>query len=480
MSALPLWTYVEAAAATGGRCTAEWLATGIAIDSRTLSPGDLFVALKGPNFDGHDFIAEALAKGAVAAIVDRIPPGLPNQAPLLVVEDTLDALRALAHAARARTAARIVGVTGSVGKTGVKEALRLALSRQGATTANQGSLNNHWGLPLSLARLRKNDAFGVFEMGMNHPGEILPLTRLARPHVAVVTTVEAVHVESFASVEAIADAKAEIFTGCGADATAVLFRDNPHFARLAAAARHAGIRRVLGFGGDVFADVRLLSSRLDAEGSSVRAMVEGRILEYRVGLPGSHWVTNSLCVLAAVAAIGADVEDAAASLADLQPAKGRGERFTVAVPGGSFQLVDDSYNASPVSMAASFAVLAGLMPSKGGRRIAVLGDMLELGPDELALHAGLTRPLAAHGIDLVFAAGPRMRALYDALPPDMRGAHAHDSTALAPLVADAVRAGDVVAVKGSAGSRMGRVVEALKALPATLPPVEPARRAHGR
>jgi UDP-N-acetylmuramoyl-tripeptide--D-alanyl-D-alanine ligase len=476
MSALPLWTYAEAAAATGGRCTAEWLATGITIDSRTLAPGDLFVALKGPNFDGHDFVADAFVKGAVAAIVDRIDGALPKEAPLLLVDDTLAALRALAHAARARTGARIIGVTGSVGKTGVKEALRLALSRQGATTANQGSLNNHWGLPLSLARLRKNDAFGIFEMGMNHPGEIVPLTKLARPDVAVITTVEAVHMESFASVEAIAEAKAEIFAGCGADAAAVLFRDNPHFARLAAAAHHAGLRRVLGFGADVFADVRLLSSRLDAERSSVRAMVEGRAIDYQVGLPGSHWVTNSLCVLAAVVAVGADVEVAAAALADLQPAKGRGQRFTVVVEGGSFELVDDSYNASPVSMAASFAVLGGLAPGKGGRRIAVVGDMLELGPDELALHAGLARPLAAHGVDLVFAAGPRMRALFEALPATMRGAYAADAASLAPIVADAVRPGDVIGVKGSAGSRMGRVVEALRALP---PPGAPKRRAQG-
>ncbi|MFO1127985.1 MAG: UDP-N-acetylmuramoylalanyl-D-glutamyl-2,6-diaminopimelate--D-alanyl-D-alanine ligase [Rhodospirillales bacterium] len=477
MSALPLWTYAEAAAATGGRCTAEWLATGIGIDSRTTAPGDLFVALRGPNFDGHSFVADALRAGAVAAMVDHLPEAAAAEAPLLVVDDTLEALRALAAAARQRTTARIVGVTGSVGKTGVKEALRLTLSRQGATTANQGSLNNHWGLPLSLARLRKHDAFGVFEMGMNHPGEIVPLTRLARPDVAVITTVEAVHMESFASVEEIADAKAEIFAGCGPDATAVLFRDNPHFARLAAAARHLGIRHVLAFGGDAFADVRLLSSRLDAEGSTVRAMVEGRVVEYRVGLPGSHWVTNSLCVLAAVAAAGADVDGAAAALADLQPAKGRGQRFTLALGGGSFELVDDSYNASPVSMAASFAVLGRLAPGAGGRRIAVIGDMLELGADELALHAGLATGLCDHNVDLVFAAGPRMRALFEALPAAMQGAHAADSTLLAPIVAHAVRPGDVVAVKGSAGSRMGRVVDALKALPAAA--AEPARRTQG-
>ena len=477
MSALPLWTYAEARTATGGRCTWEWLATGIAIDSRTVAPGDLFVALRGPNFDGHDFVTDALAKGAVAAVVDRAAETLSAGAPLLMVDDTLEALRALAGAARARTAARIVGVTGSVGKTGVKEALRLVLSRQGPTTANQGSLNNHWGLPLSLARLHKNDAFGVFEMGMNHPGEIIPLTRLARPDVAVVTTVEAVHMESFPSLEAIADAKAEIFAGCGPDATAVLFRDNAYFSRLAAAARHAGIRHVLGFGGDAFADVRLLSSRLDAEQSRVRAMVGGRVVEYHVGRPGSHWVTNSLCVLATVAGLGADVEAAAEALADLQPAKGRGQRFTVAVEGGSFDLVDDSYNASPVSMAASFAVLGGLTPGQGGRRIAVVGDMLELGLDELALHAGLAHPLAAHGVDLVFTAGPRMRALFDVLPASMRGAHAADSAHLAPIVAEAVHAGDVVAVKGSAGSHMGRVVDALKALPPAHG--KPARRGRG-
>ena len=474
----PLWTQAEAIAATGGRCERAWQATSIAIDSRTLAPGALFVALKGPTFDGHDFVADALAKGAAAAVVHRLPEGVPADAPLLIVADTLAALNKLARAARARTAARIIGVTGSVGKTGVKEALRLALSRQGPTTANDGSLNNHWGLPLSLARLPMGDAFGVFEMGMNHAGEITPLARLARPHVAVITTVEPVHMENFASVEAIADAKAEIFAGGDPGATAVLFGDNPHFSRLAAAATRAGVDRILAFGSAAGADVRLLSCRLEADGSRVRGEVMGRPIVYRVGLAGRHWVTNSLCVLAAVVAAGADVDAAASALADLQPAKGRGQRFTVAIEGGSFELVDDSYNASPVSMAASFAVLGALAPGKGGRRIAVLGDMLELGPDELALHAGLARPLAAHGIDLVFAAGPRMRALFDALPPTMRGAYAADAALLAPIVADAVRPGDVVGVKGSAGSRMGRVVEALKALPPPSP-ANPARRAQG-
>ncbi len=482
----PLWTKEDAIAATGGRCERTWAATSVTIDSRTLAPGALFIALKGPTFDGHDFVADALAKGAAAAVVHRPSERVAADAPLLHVGDTQAALEGLARAARARTAARIIGVTGSVGKTGVKEALRLALSRQGATTANDGSLNNHWGLPLSLARLPAGAAFGIFEMGMNHAGEITPLTRLARPHVAVITAVEAVHIENFGSVEKIADAKAEIFAGCAPDAAAVLPRDNPHFARLVAAAERAGIPRILTFGATAGADVQLVASRLAPDGSDVRAAVQGRPIAYRVSLAGGHWVTNSLCVLAAVVGAGGDGDAAAAALADLQPAKGRGQRFTVTVEGGCFELIDDSYNASPVSMAASFAVLGALAPGKGGRRIAVLGDMLELGADERALHAGLARPLAAHGIDLVFAAGPRMRALFDALPARMQGAHAADAARLAPIVADAVRPGDVVGVKGSAGSRMGRVVEALKTLPpssSALAPASadavPARRAQG-
>jgi UDP-N-acetylmuramoyl-tripeptide--D-alanyl-D-alanine ligase len=460
-----LWTSEEAARVTKGRAEGSWRAEGVSIDSRTLVPGDVFVALQGPTFDGHAFVADALARGAAAAVVARRPDGLAGDAALLLVGDTFAALQDLGRAARARSNARIVGVTGSVGKTGVKEALLLALGRQGSTHASTGSFNNHWGVPLSLARMPTSARFAVFEMGMNHAGEIAPLTRQVRPHVAVITTVEAVHIENFPSVEAIAEAKGEIFLGVEKDGTAVLERDSPHFERLRRLARGAGVGRILSFGRSAQADVRLRAAEEERDGgTTVRADVFGMQLAYRVGIAGSHWVTNSLCVLAAVHALGADVAAAAAALADLRPPKGRGLRTSVSLPHGRFELIDDSYNASPASMAASFEVLRRSRPADGGRRIAVLGDMLELGADAPALHAGLARVLVENRIDLVFTAGPLMSHLRAALPAEMCAAHGADSTALAPEVTAAVRPGDVISVKGSAGSRMRTVVEALLAL----------------
>ena len=458
-----LWTAAEAAVATGGSAATPWTAGGVSIDTRTLKTGDLFVAIKGPQFDGHAFVADAFARGAVAAVVSRVPGDIPADAPLLLVDDTMQALEDLGRAARARSAARIIGVTGSVGKTGVKEALRTVLSAQAPTVANAGNLNNHWGLPLSLARMPRSVAFGVFEMGMNHPGELDALTRLARPHVAVITTVEAVHKEFFASTEAIADAKAEIFVGIEQGGVAVLNRDNPQYSRLAAAAG-GYVGTIVGFGRHHQATVRLLAVETDDKGSWVRASVAGEILDYRLNISGAHWVSNSLCVLAAVMAAGADVRVAWAELARFTVPKGRGQRSVVTTAEGAFDLIDDSYNASPVSMAAAFEVLGRTEPGSGGRRLAMLGDMLELGDDARDLHIALATPLQKNGIDLVFTAGTAMAHLASALPASMRGGHAVDSASLVPLVTAAVRPGDVVTVKGSAGSRMGLIVEALRAL----------------
>jgi UDP-N-acetylmuramoyl-tripeptide--D-alanyl-D-alanine ligase len=462
-----LWTSEEAALATAGLVEGPWRAFGVSIDSRTIGPGDLFVALKGPSFDGHHFVADALGRGAAGAVIAHRPPGLDAGAPLLVVVDTLAALRDLGRVARARSEARVVGVTGSVGKTGVKEALRLVLGRQAVTHASLGSLNNHWGVPLSLARMAPWAGFAVFEMGMNHAGEIAPLTRQIRPHVCAITTVEAVHLENFPCVEAIADAKAEIFRGSRPDGTAVLNRDNAHFERLRRRALEAGIGRTISFGRSSKSDVCLREAKEDPLGATVEAEVLGTRLVYRIGITGSHWVTNSLCVLASVQALGADVGAAAAALADFLPPKGRGLRTRVALPQGCFELIDDSYNASPPSMAASFQVLGRSRPGNGGRRIAVLGDMLELGEKSPELHAGLARHLIENGVDLVYTAGPMMEHLRAALPAAMRAAHGANSSALAPEVAAAVRPGDVLTVKGSAGSRMRTVVEALLALQAS-------------
>ena len=468
MSRRTLWTAQEAAAATGGVCVGDWTAGGVSIDSRTVEPGDLFVALRGPTFDGHEFAAQALAKGAAAVMVDRPPADLPADAPQLAVDETLEGLTSLARCARLRTHARVVGITGSVGKTGTKEALRLALEDHGATHASAGSLNNHWGVPLSLARMPADADFAVFELGMNHAGEIAPLSRLVRPDVAVITTVEAVHIEFFDSVEGIADAKAEIFAGMDSRGAAVLYHDNPHFARLVAHARTQGLSRIWSFGEHPQSDARLLESWLHATCSAVNAVVRGEPIQYSLPLPGRHWVQNSLAVLLAVKALGGDIVTAARALSRLRPLKGRGARAKVHLTRGrthgSFLLIDESYNASPVAVAASLRVLGAAETQNRGRRIAVLGDMLELGERGAELHRGLRDHLVANDIDLVFACGPLMGELFATLSPAMRGAHAADSEALAPQVVGAVRPGDVVMIKGSLGSRMAPIVDALHAL----------------
>jgi UDP-N-acetylmuramoyl-tripeptide--D-alanyl-D-alanine ligase len=460
----PLWTSTEAAAATGGTSARSWTASGVSIDSRTVKSGDLFVALAGPSFDGHDFIQAAIASGAAAAVASRRPAALAAEAPLLMVSDTMAALEALGRAARARSAARFAAITGSVGKTGTKEALRLVLSSEGLTAASEGNLNNQWGAPLSLARMPREARYGVFELGMNHAGEIGPLSRLVRPHVAVITTVEPAHLEFFPSVAAIADAKAEIFLGVERGGAAVLNRDNPHFERLLAAARAAGIGRIIPFGEDPRAEARLLSCRLEAEASMVEAEILGARVSYRLPLPGRHIVQNSLAVLAGAALLGVDARAAAAALETLAPIKGRGARITIETARGPFALIDESYNASPAAMRAAIAVLGRIPAGKGGRRIAVLGDMRELGVDADRLHAELATALAAAGVDLLFCCGPHMRALADAARAQMQVEHAQDSAALLTRVTDAIGAGDVVLVKGSLGSRMAPIVEALKGL----------------
>ncbi|HLI22198.1 MAG TPA: UDP-N-acetylmuramoylalanyl-D-glutamyl-2,6-diaminopimelate--D-alanyl-D-alanine ligase [Stellaceae bacterium] len=459
-----LWTSQDAAAATGGRNNGAWHASGVSIDSRTADPGDLFVALIGPKFDGHDFVAGALARGAAAAVVAKQPPKLAPEAKLLTVGDTQTALEALGRAARARSAARIIAVTGSVGKTGTKEALKAALGAQGSAFASSGSLNNQWGVPLSLSRLPPDAAYGIFELGMNHPGEIDALVRMVRPHIAVITTIEPVHLGFFASVEAIADAKAEIFNAVEPGGAAILNCDNPHFARLAAAARARGIDRIIAFGEHQDAAVRLVACDLQAAGSTVTASVMGEVIDYSLGLPGRHWIMNSLAVLAAVRAAGGDIGVAAAALGTLAPLAGRGQRHIVSLGGGgSFTLIDESYNASPASMRAAFAVLGATAPGAGGRRIAVLGDMLELGTESAPLHAGLAEPIAAANIDLVFTLGNEMRALDRALPAARRGAHADTVDELAQLLAQRLHAGDVVTIKGSHGSKLYQLVARLLA-----------------
>jgi len=459
----PLWTAAEAARATGGTGASDWRAEGVCIDSREAGPGDLFVALAGPRFDGHDFVADALRAGAAAAMVARRPDGLAPDAPLLLVDDTLDGLRALAAAARRRGRAKICAITGSVGKTGTKEALAAALGRQGRTAASARSLNNHWGVPLSLARLPADADFGVFEVGMNHAGEIEPLSLLLRPDVAIITTVAPAHIGHFDSIEAIADAKAEIFAGMKGG-TAVLNRDNALFDRLSAAARSAGVTEIIAFGESAGADARLLDCSLDNQGANVDAEICGRHIAYRLSLPGRHQVFNSLAVLAACHVLDADVAAAARTLSEITPLAGRGQRHRVRLVNGAFTLIDESYNANPASMRAAIEMLADTRPEPCGRRVAVLGDMRELGDRSTDYHAALAGVLAENGIERVYACGQEMAQMMAHLPPAMRGMHAATSREIADDVARAAAAGDVIMIKGSLASAMSVVVEALLAL----------------
>lgn len=455
-----LWTAEEAEAATRGSASAPFEAHGLSIDTRTLERGDLFVALKGDNRDGHAFLGAAFEKGAAAALVSE---EVAAKGPLLRVTDTLEGLRGLGSASRARTRAKILAVTGSVGKTSTKEALRLVLSRFGATHASAASYNNHWGVPLSLARMPREAAFGIFEIGMNHAGEIAPLSGLIRPHVAIVTTVEPVHMEFFASVEAIAEEKGEIFSGLVSGGTAIINRDNPYFTLLRNKAERHGAR-VQGFGAHGEADAQLVVAAPDHEGTAVTAMICGRPVRYRLGAPGRHVALNSLAVLAGAEALGLDLQDAAAALADLEPPKGRGARSVIESGKGRIVLIDESYNANPASMKAALALLGETKPEGAGRRIAVLGDMLELGAGGPAYHAGLASAVESADADLVFLSGTLMEHLWDVLPPYRRGAKAPSAALLAEQLIAELRTGDVVMVKGSFGSRMGQVVDALKAL----------------
>lgn len=459
-----LWSHTEAAAATGGTTTGSWDANGVSIDSRNLRPGDLFIAIRGDNSDGHAHVADALSKGAAAAMVNASWTDQSKDGPLLAVEDTDRGMRDLARAARDRASAQIIGVTGSVGKTGTKEMLSLALGEQGETAATQGNLNNHWGLPLSLARMARTTEFGIYELGMNHAGEIAPLSEILRPDVAVITTVESVHLEFFDSEEGIADAKAEIFTGLREDGAAVLNRDNRHFDRLRGSANAAGVTRLCSFGEHPDATLRLIKAEPGPHGSDVTIELDGRELSYVVGAPGRHWVMNSLAVLGAVHMIGADVDRAAAALAGIRPMKGRGEQRAITLQNGSFILIDESYNASPASMRAAFDVLGATDPSADGRRIAVLGDMLEIGESSPDAHAALAPDLLRNRIDIVIAAGDGMAHLVAALADRAVTKHGPDSAAILDHVMETVRAGDVIMIKGSLGSRMIPIADALRAL----------------
>ena len=458
-----LWTPLALVAPLGTRVSGALPArgvTGISIDTRTLAEGDLFVALKGDNSDGHDYVRKAFEAGAAAAVIDEAhAQALAGAGPLYVAKDTLIALEGLGRAARSRSKARIVAVTGSVGKTTTKELLRCALASAGETHASAASYNNHWGVPLTLARMPESARFGVFEIGMNHAGEITPLVAMAQPHIAIITRIAPVHLEHFASVEAIADAKAEIFSGLQRGGVAILNRDDAQFERLRDAAGAAGVRFVLSFGESAEADATVLSCDVEGETTRVQARVLGQDLTYTIGAPGRHIAMNSLAVLMASRAAGLDLQAAARALAGFRPPAGRGQRETLQAADGPFTIIDESYNANPASMRAALDLLGA---ADGKRRIAVLGDMLELGPQARALHADLAGDIERNHVDLVYTAGPLMQALSEAIAAERRGAHAANAAALEPVVLGALGAGDVVMIKGSNGSRMGPLVAAMR------------------
>ncbi len=459
-----LWTDVESAEATRGRATGPFHASGVSIDTRSLKPGDLFVALRGDRNDGHDHLTAAHSAGAAAAIVDSVPKNAPKDLPCLVVDDTMAALVDLAKASRKRFSGQVIGVTGSVGKTGAKDGLAHLLSPFGSVHKTIGNLNNQFGCPLTLARMPADTDFAIIEMGMNHAGEIAPLSQLAQPDVALITNVDAVHLEFFESVEGIADAKSEIFTGVAKKGIAVLNRDNPYYQRLEDNAKAAGIETISTFGEDADATFRLTSYTTDGSTSDISAVCDGMTIDYRLGAAGRHLALNSLGILAVVAALGINISKASEGFSSLTANPGRGGRYKIKTRGGHFVLIDESYNASPASTKAALQVLGDIAIGKTGRRIAVLGDMRELGENAVDFHTALADSVNAAKIDLVFTAGPLMMDLFDALPKARRGGHAATSGEILPMVTATVRAGDVVTVKGSLGSRMKPVVDALRAL----------------
>lgn len=475
---MTLWNAQDVAQATQGICTGDWSAASVSIDTRTMAEGALFVALKGERMDGHALVMQAFEKGAVAALVSHVPEGMQaGDARLVRVADTEKALQDLGRAARARAKAKFIGVTGSVGKTGAKEMLRTALAPLGEVYATTGNLNNHLGVPLTLVNMPVDVDYAIIEMGMNHAGEIRLLSQIAKPHVAMITTVDAVHIEFFASVQGIADAKAEIFEGMGGHGFAVLNRDNPYFQRLKQQAEKQGLDRILSFGVHEEAVCRMLRCEVEAsphptplptgEGgfcTRVEAAIAGTKVTYRIGTIGKHWALMSVAVLGVVDAFGADLAKAAEAFAQFREPQGRGQIRKLAVKGGHIRLIDDAYNASPISMKGAIEKAADIRRAsqEPARTVIVLGDMLELGEDSKDLHVGLVPSIVNNQIDLVFAAGSFMHHLYDALPEAMKGAYEPTAAKLAPKVVKALKPRDIVLVKGSHGSRMGEVVHAIE------------------
>jgi UDP-N-acetylmuramoyl-tripeptide--D-alanyl-D-alanine ligase len=460
-----LWTCDAMVAAMEGRPvgTLPEGITGISIDSRSIAPGEAFFAIKGDRVDGHDFASIAVANGASLIVVSeaKLPAMGRLTIPMIVVEDVLAALGKLGVASRERSRAQIVAVTGSVGKTTTKEMLRHVLAPSGKVHAAVASFNNHWGVPLTLARMPEEAQFGVFEIGMNHPDEIRPLVKMVRPHVAIITTIAAAHLGHFRNLEEIAAAKAEIFEGLEPGGAAILNRDNKQFAFLEQRAQEVGVGRIYTFGQHAKADFRLADFEGNAQSSTVWATLSGETVEVEIGTPGRHIAENAMAALGACTLVGADLGKAVAALAELRPVKGRGEQHRLGIGEGILTLIDESYNANPASMRAAIALLAASEPVASGRRIAVLGDMLEMGEFSAKVHEELAGPILAAGIKHVWLAGAEMAVLRDALPESVHCEYRSTTEELRDFAVRAVKPGDVVMVKSSLGIGFGKIVSAL-------------------
>ena len=444
-----LWTAADIAKATGGKTSADWSVSGVSIDSRSLQEGDLFVPLKDAR-DGHEFISMAQDNGAAGVLTEKDMSGN-----AVKVDDTFHALRALGKKGVERSQALRIAVTGSVGKTSVKEALAHMFSAFESTHKSLKSYNNHWGVPLTMARMPQDTEYGIFEMGMNHAGELSELSKLLRPDIALITNVAGAHLAHFDNVEAIADAKAEIIDGLRNNGTLVLNADNPYTAQIL---KKADGKKVITFGHSNDCDITIVTSQTHEHGSNTRLRINAQQIDVTLLVPGEHWIANGAACMAVAYAAGLDLRKAAMALRGVRAEVGRGATDALVIDGKSITLIDESYNANPASMEAAINVLS----VKPGRRVAVLGDMFELGKDEIDMHAALSKPLEEADVARVIVTGECMRALKGALPRAMRGAWVRDWEAALEALKQELEDGDVVLVKGSNGVGLGKLVTALK------------------
>ena len=456
-----LWRSNEVAEILDGQSPFDWTATGVSIDSRTVCSGDLFIPLKGDNFDGQDFILDAFNKGAVAAVSEDKGKNLEGL-PVLAVNDAYEALNKLALAARKRCHAKIIGVTGSVGKTSIKDAIGKLLTAQGRTFYSPNSYNNHIGVPLSLAQIPIETEFAILELGMNHAGEIKLLSEMVKPDIAIISNIEPVHIEFFSSLEAIAMAKAEIFQGLKSDGVAILNRDNKYFDLLAELAFKSGASKVVGFGIHEDADLRLIEIKTSPTNSIITASINNKKFDYEVAIPGEHWAFNSLVILAAINYAGASLELAASSFSQIKPLKGRGEMHILSSNKGNIKLIDDSYNASPASVSAAISLIKKAVVKESGRRIMVLGDMMELGKNTKKYHLELAPKIVEAKIDLVYVTGKNMEMMSEILPDAVSVFVGKTSLELIDPLLNTLHGNDLVLIKGSAATSMSKVVNAIK------------------